>query len=150
MTTRQELEKMVEVEVMREFNGTNCTASNRNAFLYGADFVMDKLMPEIEKLNETNEESIDRAFQAEKNAALIAVEYTKIGCQLTAANERIKELENECSRLSDCCHLLDSSLRRLLKQPFHGSWDAQSVYIQHILHEARNWKALTHPERGEE
>lgn len=115
MTTRQELEKMVEVEVMREFNGTNCTASNRNAFLYGAAFVMDKLMLE-----------------------------------LNAANERIKELENECSRLSDCCHLLDSSLRRLLKQPFHGSWDAQSVYIQHILHEARNWKALTPPERGEE
>lgn len=54
MITRQELEKMVEVEVMREFNGTNCTASNRNAFLYGAAFVMDKLMPEIEKLNEEN------------------------------------------------------------------------------------------------
>lgn len=86
MITRQELEKMVEDSVNDRFP-TNTESARVNqlhiincaVFKLGAAFVMDKLMPQLKARMELLAEFDDRIGELQK--------------ELTAANERIKELE---------------------------------------------------------
>lgn len=87
MTTRQELEKMVE-EAARNVKHDNDMpfTSAKNAYHAGAAFVMDKLVPEIEKLKYEGEKDYEGMREFQKK-------FIKSDKELTAANERIKELE---------------------------------------------------------
>lgn len=49
-------------------------------------------------------------------------------------------LQGEMDALSERRELLERALLRVLDQPFKGNWDAQAVYIQHMLHEEKHWK----------
>lgn len=91
MTTRQELEKMVE-DGLKNYLGIHYGTPSQSvftaesAFKSGAAFVMDKLMPEIERLKYEGEKDYEGMREFQKK-------FINSNQELTAANERIKELE---------------------------------------------------------
>lgn len=60
-----DLQNKIDLEAIREFNGTTCTESNRNAFQYGAKFVTGILLFEIEVLKELNIEQLKKMQEME-------------------------------------------------------------------------------------
>ncbi len=171
MITKAELEKMVELEsekyaeeklppvLQTEYH----LIQHENSFKSGASFVTGILMHEIERLKEENNVrniplfkiEIDR-LQKELSEAKETIEYLKSGVhtchdqcpkpicvKLRDKDATIQSLKDENGRIDQQRELLEKALVRVLSQPFKGDWDVQAVYIQHMLHEARNWKALT-------
>ena len=138
MITKAELEKMVEDGAEKKYPDTDNHWHQiaLNGFKSGAAFVTGILMPEIEKLEKEIDRVIDVA-DGNSRACIIAVE------ELSEANATIQSLKDENGRIDQQRELLEKALIRVLSQPFKGDWDVQAVYIQHMLHEARNWKALT-------
>lgn len=131
MITKAELDKMVEDGAEKKYPDTDNHWHQiaLNGFKSGASFVTGILQPEIERLKNSNETTQGNFIRTNKYALEL--------------EKQIQSLKDENGRIDQQRELLEKALVRVLSQPFKGDWDVQAVYIQHMLHEARNWKALT-------
>lgn len=136
MITRKELEKMVEEAATK-----HCTegidlgydSDKLDSYCSGASFVMDKLEMKINSL-------MDTIRTDEKCISLIIDDKNKLKKELTAANERIKELEDalkDAWNKLDCCIVGCYHKTKLVNSSMCSAHT--SIY-----------NALTPPERGEE
>lgn len=137
MITKAELEKMVSERI------NSLVPSQQSVFRAGTSFVTGILMPEIERVENNCDTLENKAiFWMETNDR--AIEHTEsLQLTITTLKTEIQSMKDENGRIDQQRELLEKALVRVLSQPFKGDWDVQAVYIQHMLHEARNWKALT-------